>query len=89
MASKVIACEFSKASGDKDLEQLLGLISTQIGTPEGFTVEQMASGFRRSRGWCRDQLKALISAGLVRFNGHIQAVRVDGQSCLKPVYKVI
>lgn len=65
------------------LKQIESLNNKQ---PDGFTITEMSDTVGRSQRWCRGQVRKMIDAGRVRFNGKRTVLRIDGVPSQTPVY---
>jgi len=54
--------------------------------PNGFTMQEMADEYGRSDGWCRKQIRKMIMAGTVKYNGKATRLSIDERPFLVPVY---
>lgn len=55
-------------------------------TPDGFTVEDMTNNTGHSKKWCREKLRMLMGAGILRMAGKVRKTRIDGLPYYAPVY---
>lgn len=57
-------------------------------SPEGFTMQDMASATGHNVKWCRERIALLINSGGAICNGRAKRPRIDGQFALVPVYLI-
>lgn len=66
-----------------EMEKLAG------GSPDGFTVKEMAQHYDRHVQWCRDQLQILVGSKKVICAGRRRVTRIDGGVGYAPVYQFV
>jgi Mn-dependent DtxR family transcriptional regulator len=71
---------------DFTYDELLDEIKKLSKEDEGFSIAEMSSSIGKSRRWCEEKVKQLINAGKVKHNGWKKTTRMDGRSCVIPVY---
>ena len=57
--------------------------------PDGFTVQEMADESGHAGKWCREQIRKMIKAGTVKYNGKATRLSIDERPFLVPVYVFI
>jgi len=83
------ASDQSRAALSTEIQRVMGeLERLSQETPEGFTIDEMRSATGHSAEWCRKEIGKLKKAGLVKYNGEAQRLRIDDRICYKPVYLV-
>jgi hypothetical protein len=58
-------------------------------SPDGFSTAEMVEATGHHDKWCRKQIRAMIKAGTLRFNGRAKRERIDGFHCYVPVYVLV
>jgi predicted transcriptional regulator len=58
-------------------------------SPGGFTVLEMAEKTGRTRRWCREKIRILIDAGVIRYAGTARRMAIDGRPTYSPAYAYV